>query len=134
MGMVLFMIVKVKQESWNCRYWCIRKTINNMIRLTKIYAKLIDKLTIEEAPEELSGVVGFKYDAKKCIEAGYFPVKFTAKSGNTATYQLLNGEITQIWIDIDSDLYSLRVVELIRDKYSENEELAILREDSIRYI
>ena len=98
-----------------------------MIRLTKTYAKLIDKLTIEEAPEEFNGIIGFKYDAKKCIEAGYFPVKFTAKSGNTATYQLLNGEIIQIWVDIDYDLYSLRVVELIRDKYSENEELAILR-------
>ncbi len=98
-----------------------------MIRLTKTYAKLIDKLTIEEAPEEFNGIIGFKYDAKKCIEAGYFPVKFTAKSGNTATYQLLNGEITQIWVDIDSDLYSLRIVELIRARYSENEELAILR-------
>lgn len=98
-----------------------------MIRLTKIYARLIDRLTIEEAPEEFNGIIGFKYDSKRCIESGYFPVKFTAKSGNTATYQLLNEEITQIWVDIDSDLYSLRVVELIRTRYSENEELAILR-------
>lgn len=98
-----------------------------MIRLTKTYAKIVDSITIQEAPEEHDGVTGFKYDAKKCIEAGYFPVKFTTKSGNTAIYQLLNGEITQIWVDIDSDLYSLRVVELIRARYSENEELAILR-------
>ena len=98
-----------------------------MIRLTKIYAKLIDKLTIEEAPEELSGIVGFKYNAQKCMELGYFPVVFSEKTGSVAIYELINNSIVQKWVDIDSTVYSQLVIDAIRLKYSENEEIAILR-------
>lgn len=98
-----------------------------MIRLTKTYAKLIDKLTIEEAPEEFNGIIGFKYDAKKCIESGYFPVVFSEKTGSVATYELINNSIVQKWVDIDSTVYAQLVIDAIRLKYSENEEIAILR-------
>lgn len=98
-----------------------------MIRLHKIYAKVIDKVTIEEAPEELNGITGFKFNATECINAGYFPVKFTLQTGNTAVYELINNEVIQSWVDIDTVLYAQNVVAKIRERYSENEELAILR-------
>lgn len=97
-----------------------------MIRLKKTYAKVVDRLTLELAPEECDGVVGFNNNAEMCLTAGYLPVKYTQGEG-VPVYAVENNVIVQSWVTIDTQAYAVRVVQLIREKYSENEELAILR-------
>ena len=95
--------------------------------LKRQYAKVIDKITVEFAPKSLGGVVGFDNNEALCNANGYYFLKFSPQTGNTAVYNLINNEVIQSWVDIDTELYATRVVQLIRARYSENEELAVLR-------
>ena len=98
-----------------------------MIRLKPTYAKIIDLITIEEAPKELNGIKGFSNSKQHCNAYGYYQVNYTEKAGNVAIYTIVNESIVQQWVTIDSDLYAQNVVLRIRQRYSENDELAILR-------
>ena len=95
--------------------------------LKRKYAKVVDKITVEFAPKSLGGIVGFDNNEALCNANGYYFLKFSPQTGNTAVYELLNNEVIQSWVDIDTELYALNVVTKIRERYSENEELAILR-------
>lgn len=97
-----------------------------MIRIKKTYAKVVDRLTLELAPDEKDGIVGFNNNPFLCISAGYLPVKYTQGEG-VPVYSVENNVIVQSWVTIDTEAYAVRVVQLIREKYSENEELAVLR-------
>ncbi len=76
------------------------------------FAKIIDRLTIESAPDEI------KYHKEKCLEKGYLPLKFSAQSGNTKIYRSDQVSICESGVDINLDLYSKRVSELIRENYT----------------
>ena len=95
--------------------------------LKRQYAKVIDQITVEFAPKSLGGVVGFDNNEALCNANGYYFLKFSPQTGNTAVYELIGNEVIQSWVDIDTELYSQNVVTKIRERYSENEELAILR-------
>jgi hypothetical protein len=95
--------------------------------LKRKYAKVIDKITVEFAPKSLGGVVGFDNNESLCNANGYYFLKFSPQTGNTAVYELIGNEVIQSWVDIDTELYAQNVVAKIRERYSENEELAILR-------
>jgi|GEM_PF-4273859 len=95
--------------------------------LKRKYAKVIDKITVELAPKSLGGVVGFDNNEALCNANGYYFLKFSPQTGNTAVYELIGNEVIQGWLDIDTELYAQNVVAKIRERYSENEELAILR-------
>jgi hypothetical protein len=95
--------------------------------LKRQYAKVIDKITVELAPKSLGGVVGFDNNETLCNANGYYFLKFSPQTGNTTVYELINNEVIQSWVDIDTELYAQNVVAKIRERYSENEELAILR-------
>lgn len=98
-----------------------------MIRLKPTYAKILDRITIEEAPSELGGIKGFNNSKKLCNDNGYFQVKYSTQTGNIAVYELIDNMVIQSWVDIDQDEYAVNVVNSIRTVYSENQELAILR-------
>lgn len=98
-----------------------------MIRLKPTYAKILDRITIEEAPSEFGGVKGFNNSKQLCNEHGYYQVVFTTQSGNVATYELIDDKVIQSWVSIDYDLYASSVSTKIRERYSESEEIAILR-------
>lgn len=98
-----------------------------MIRIKPTYAKVIDKITIEEAPNELGGIKGFNNSKQLCNEHGYYQVVFTTQSGNVAIYELIDDKVIQSWVNIDYDLYTSSVSTKIRERYSESEEMAILR-------
>ena len=95
--------------------------------LKRKYTKVIDKITVELAPKSLGGVVGFDNNESLCNANGYYFLKFSPQTANTAVYELINNEVIQSWVDIDTELYAQNVVIKIRERYSENEELAILR-------
>jgi len=95
--------------------------------LKRTYAKLVDRLTIEEAPAELNGLIGFNNNAALCLENGYKPVNYTAQSGNVAVYSETENTINQEWVTIDFDVYQVRVAEFIRNQYTLDNELAIHR-------
>lgn len=95
--------------------------------LKRQYAKVIDKITVELAPKSLGGAVGFDNNESLCNANGYYFLKFSPQTGNTAVYELIDNEVIQSWVDIDTELYAQNVVTKIRERYSENEELAILR-------
>ena len=98
----------------------------NILRPT--YAKLIDKLTIEEAPTLHNGVVGFNHNSELCIVAGYKEVFFVADAPETwKIYTETDTVIQESNFTYDKDTYNVRVVELIRNKYSVDDEQAILR-------
>ena len=98
-----------------------------MIRIKPTYAKMIDLITIEEAPKELNGIKGFCNSKQLCNEHGFYQVVFAEKNGDIATYELIDNKIIQSWATIDTEKYSSDVISRIRLVYSENEELAILR-------
>ena len=91
--------------------------------LKRKYAKVIDKITVEFAPKSLGGVVGFDNNESLCNANGYYFLKFSPQTGNTAVYNLINNEVIQSWVDIDTALYAQNVAAKIRERYSENEEL-----------
>lgn len=95
--------------------------------LRRQYAKVIDKITVEFAPKSLGGVVGFDNNEALCNANGYYFLKFSPQTGNTAVYNLIGNTVAQSWVDVDTELYAQNVVTKIRERYSENEELAILR-------
>lgn len=95
--------------------------------LIKQFVKIIDRLTVEPAPHSLGGIVGFNNNENLCNEHGYYFLVLSPQSGTTAVYERVGSTIVQNWVTIDTEAYAVRVVELIREKYSENEELAVLR-------
>lgn len=95
--------------------------------LKKQFVKIIDRITVEPAPHSLGGIVGFDNNEKLCNDNGYYFLRLSQQSGTTAVYERIDNAIVQSWVTIDTEAYAVRVVELIREKYSENEELAILR-------
>jgi hypothetical protein len=95
--------------------------------LKKPFVKIIDKITIETAPSTYDNISGFDNNESLCNANGYYFLKFTQQTANTAVYELIGNEVIQSWVDIDTELYSQSVVAKIRERYSENEELAILR-------
>jgi hypothetical protein len=95
--------------------------------LKKQYAKVIDKITIELAPDVLNNIMGFNNSETLCNANGYYFLKYSPQTGNTATYIQVGNTVVQSWVDIDHEEYANQVVSKIREKYSENEELAILR-------
>lgn len=95
--------------------------------LKKPFVKIIDKNTIETAPSTYDNISGFDNNEALCNANGYYFLKFSPQTGNTAIYELINNEVIQSWVDIDTELYAQNVVTKIRVRYSENEELAILR-------
>lgn len=95
--------------------------------LKKPFVKIIDKITIETAPSTYDNISGFDNNEALCNANGYYFLKFSPQTGNTAVYELIGNTVAQSWVDIDTELYATRVVQLIRARYSENEELAVLR-------
>lgn len=98
-----------------------------MIRLKPTYAKILDRITIEEAPSEFGGVKGFNNSKQLCNEHGYYQVVFTEQTGNVAIYDRIDDKVIQSWVLIDHEQYASTVTAEIRLKYDENQELAILR-------
>jgi hypothetical protein len=101
------------------------------MQITKTYARLIDSLTIEEAPRELGGIAGFNHNEELCGKYGYKELKRISKSGNLATYEDRGAFIQEVWKSIDMELYGSRTAELIREKYSIDAELAVHRRKDI---
>jgi len=97
----------------------------NILKIT--FAKLVDKLTILEAPSELNGVIGFNNNASLCLESGFKPVNYSTQAGNTAIYSETDNDINQEWVTIDQEVYSNRTTELIRAQFSIDQELSIHR-------
>lgn len=98
----------------------------NILRPT--YAKLIDVLTIEEAPSNKDGIVGFNHNADLCTAAGYKSVNFVADvDGTWKTYTETDSIIQEANFTYNNDTYKARVITLIRAQYSADDEQAILR-------
>jgi hypothetical protein len=96
--------------------------------LQQTYAKLVDVLTIEEAPSNKDGVVGFNHNADLCKAAGYKHVNFVADvDGTWKTYAEIDTAIQEANFTYNNDTYKARVIELIRAQYSADDEQAILR-------
>lgn len=98
-----------------------------MIRIKSQYAKILNLFTLEYAPEELGGVVGFNNDEAKCLESGYLPVKFSSDTEGWKTYEVVGGVIVESTFIPEYTVYKNRVIELIRERYTEADEAAILR-------
>jgi len=99
-----------------------------MMQITPKFVKLIDKLEIQEAPEVFNGIAGFNHNRKLCLEHGFKELKNAVKIGNTAVYEEAETTIVQSWVDIDLEKYGERASELIRERYSIDNELSIQRQ------
>ena len=97
------------------------------MRLTAVYAKIVDRLTVQEAPIEKNGVINFNFNKDMCLAYGYMNLIETQKIGDVAVYNVVDGQIVQSWVSIDVEVYKVRATELIRAKYSVDEELAFHR-------
>lgn len=94
----------------------------------QVFAKLVDVLTIELAPTFKEGIAGFDNNKELCIENGYLPILFSNDVPDTwNTFSEENGMIKVNIFTPDFNLYKSRVVSLIREKYSSDDEQSILR-------
>ena len=98
-----------------------------MIRLKPLYVKILDKVTVQEAPSVFEGKIGFSNSEQLCNKEGYYKLIEVEKTGNIACYEQQNNTVVQSWVTVDMNDYSKRVVSKIREKYTEDAELSILR-------
>ena len=98
-----------------------------MIRLKPLFVKIIDRVTIQEAPSVFEGKIGFSNSEQLCNKEGFYKLIEVEKTGNVACYEQQNNTVIQSWVTIDMNEYSKRVVSKIRAKYTEDTELSILR-------
>ena len=98
-----------------------------MIRLKPLFVKIIDRVTIQEAPNVFDGKIGFSNSEQLCNEEGFYKLIEVEKTGNIACYEQQNNTVIQSWVTVNMNEYSKRVVSKIRAKYTEDDELSILR-------
>ena len=98
-----------------------------MIRLKPLFVKIIDKVTIQEAPSVFDGKIGFSNSEQLCNKEGFYKLIEVEKTGNIACYEQQNNTVIQSWVTVDMNEYSKRVVSKIRAKYTADEEQSILR-------
>lgn len=98
-----------------------------MIRLKPLFVKIIDRVTIQEAPSVFDGKIGFSNSEQLCNTEGFYKLIELEKTGNIACYEQQNNTVIQSWVTVDMNEYSKRVVSKIRAKYTEDDELSILR-------
>lgn len=98
-----------------------------MIRLKPLFVKIIDRVTIQEAPSVFDGKIGFCNSEQLCNTEGFYKLIEVEKTGNIACYEQQNNTVIQSWVTVDMNEYSKRVVSKIRAKYTEDDELSILR-------
>lgn len=98
-----------------------------MIRLKPLFVKIIDRVTIQEAPSVFDGKIGFSNSEQLCNTEGFYKLIEVEKTGNIACYEQQNNTVIQSWVTVDMNEYSKRVVSKIRAKYTEDDELSILR-------
>ena len=98
-----------------------------MIRIKPLFVKIIDRVTIQEAPSVFEGKIGFNNSEQLCNKEGFYRLIEAEKTGNIACYEQVGNTVVQEWASINLDEYSRRVVQNIRKRYSEDEELSILR-------
>ena len=98
-----------------------------MIRLKPLYVKIIDRVTIQEAPSVFEGKIGFSNSEQLCNKEGFYRLIEVEKTGNIACYEQQDNTVVQSWVTVDMNEYSKRVVSKIRAKYTADEELSILR-------
>ena len=98
-----------------------------MIRIKPLFVKIIDRVTIQEAPSVFEGKIGFNNSEPLCNKEGFYRLIEVEKTGNIACYEQVGNTVIQEWVTINLDEYSRRVVQNIRKRYSEDEELSILR-------
>ena len=98
-----------------------------MIRIKPLFVKILDRVTIQEAPSVFEGKIGFNNSEQLCNKEGFYRLIEAEKTGNIACYEQVGNTVIQEWVTINLDEYSRRVVQNIRKRYSEDEELSILR-------
>ena len=98
-----------------------------MIRIKPLFVKILDRVTIQEAPSVFEGKIGFNNSEQLCNKEGFYRLVEAEKTGNIACYEQVGNTVVQEWVTINLDEYSRRVVQNIRKRYSEDEELSILR-------
>ena len=98
-----------------------------MIRIKPLFVKILDRVTIQEAPSVFEGKIGFNNSEQLCNKEGFYRLIEAEKTGNIACYEQVGNTVVQEWVTINLDEYSKRVVQNIRKRYSEDEELSILR-------
>jgi hypothetical protein len=98
-----------------------------MIRLKPLFVKILDRVTIQEAPSVFEGKFGFSNSEQLCNKEGFYRLIEVEKTGTIACYEQQDNTVVQSWVTVDMNEYSKRVVSRIRAKYTEDEELSILR-------
>ena len=98
-----------------------------MIRLKPLYVKILDRVTIQEAPSVFEGKFGFSNSEQLCNKEGFYRLIEVEKTGNIACYEQQDNTVVQSWVTVDMNEYSKRVVSKIRAKYTADAELSILR-------